>query len=65
MSTESGKTCVRCPNCNGQTKVNTPPWIGGDQMSWTSSNTMELYECQTCKGKGFVVLYDELQGRKG
>lgn len=43
-----------CPRCHGQKTTIKPPWIAGDVISWTSTN-LELYECPTCEGKGFIV----------
>lgn len=43
-----------CPNCQGQKIVSKPPWVAGDQDSWTSSST-GTYPCPTCMGKGYIV----------
>ena len=43
-----------CPNCQGQTIVSRPPWIAGDQETWTASST-EPYPCPTCSAKGYIV----------
>ena len=42
-----------CPVCCGQGKVQRPPWVGGDQETWSSAGT-ELYECRACKGTGII-----------
>lgn len=42
----------RCPVCNGMGKISTPPWVAGNQPSWTSS-TVELYDCPACE-RGIV-----------
>lgn len=42
-----------CPVCNGQKTVSRPPWIAGDQPTWTSSG-VEIYPCPTCDGNGIV-----------
>ena len=42
-----------CPVCHGAKKVNRPPWIGGDQQTWSASS-FTLYECQACDGSGIV-----------
>lgn len=42
-----------CPVCNGQGNVSRPPWIPGDQDTWTSAGA-PTYECQACKGTGIV-----------
>jgi len=46
-------TAFLCPKCRGQLRVNEPPWIAGDQASWTSTGTT-TYPCPVCKGYGFV-----------
>lgn len=47
-----------CPKCNGQRHVNVPPWIAGDQPSWSSNNTAS-YLCPVCKGSGYLVIREE------
>ena len=42
-----------CPKCKGQGKVQTPPWIAGDQETYVA-NSIELYNCPVCKGKGVL-----------
>ena len=42
-----------CPVCNGAGKVQRPPWIAGDQISWTAP-AFDLYDCQACSGTGIV-----------
>ncbi len=39
---------VRCPKCDGQGIVSKPPWIAGDQNTWT--DTQLTYTCNLCKG---------------
>lgn len=46
----------KCPTCNGATVVERPPWVAGDTEHWSTSQPGKVYECQTCKGKGFVVV---------
>lgn len=43
----------KCPVCNGQGHVSTPPWIAGDVETWTSAS-IETYECRVCNGAGIV-----------
>lgn len=45
-----------CPKCNGQGVVNKPPWIAGDQDTWTSTNTTHL--CDVCNGSKVLYLPD-------
>lgn len=47
-----------CPVCHGQGHLNKPPWIAGDQETWTSSTT-ETYECRVCRGRGIIPLPDQ------
>lgn len=42
-----------CPPCNGHGTVSRPPWIAGDQESWTASST-NPYPCRACGGTGIV-----------
>ncbi len=42
-----------CPNCNGQGKVQIPPWIAGDQSTYTTSSVGQ-YPCFPCGGAGIV-----------
>jgi hypothetical protein len=48
-----------CPNCNGHKTVSRPPWIAGDQTSWTSTST-QIFQCPTCEGLGYILLPDSL-----
>jgi DnaJ-class molecular chaperone len=43
----------KCPVCNGQGKVQTPPWLPGDQDTWSAGN-IEVYECRVCNGTGVI-----------
>jgi hypothetical protein len=43
----------KCPVCNGQGKLQTPPWLPGDQETW-SAGSIEVYECRVCKGTGII-----------
>ncbi len=43
-----------CPVCNGFKTVSRPPWIAGDQQTWSTSN-VESYPCPTCKATGLVL----------
>lgn len=45
-------TIELCPNCKGQKWVQKPPWIAGDQNTWSSTNAQ--YDCPTCNGKGYI-----------
>lgn len=38
-----------CPVCNGQGKVSKPPWVAGDQQTWTDSG-INSYTCPACHG---------------
>ena len=42
-----------CPACNGAGKLNRPPWIAGDQMTFESSNAGP-WPCNACKGTGII-----------
>lgn len=43
----------RCPVCDGTGLVSKPPWIAGDQTTWTASGTGP-YECRACGGSGVL-----------
>lgn len=43
----------KCPVCDGTGKVNKPPWVAGDQPSWTDTSSGP-YTCHCCKGCGIV-----------
>ncbi len=47
-------TPFACPVCNGQKTVSKPPWVAGDQPTWSASNAWELYPCPSCNGAGIV-----------
>jgi DnaJ-class molecular chaperone len=42
-----------CPVCNGAGTVSRPPWVAGDQMSWTDTGAKN-YPCRACDGKGVL-----------
>ncbi len=42
-----------CPTCYGHGTVQKPPWIAGDQLTWTGSS-VELYQCPSCSGTGII-----------
>lgn len=46
---------VLCPNCHGQKTVSKPPWVAGDQPTWSGTGT-PLYACPTCDAKGYLVV---------
>ena len=50
-------TIELCPNCKGQKWVQKPPWIAGDQNTWSSTNAQ--YDCPTCNGKGYISVDNE------
>jgi hypothetical protein len=41
-------TMQKCPKCDGQGIVSKPPYIAGDQSTWTSN--AGSYTCNLCKG---------------
>lgn len=43
----------RCPTCNGHGLTNRPPWVAGDQETW-SSYSSGPYKCRACNGSGVV-----------
>lgn len=45
----------KCPRCNGVGTTYRPPWVPGDQQTWTATGT-PIYECNLCTGTGLVVL---------
>lgn len=42
-----------CPRCDGQGHTYRPPWVPGDQPTWTS-NTTGSHRCPPCNGTGLV-----------
>lgn len=47
------RTPHKCPVCNGQKIVSTPPCVPGDQISYSSTN-VNTYPCPVCDGEGIV-----------
>ena len=47
-----------CPYCHGQRTVSKPPWVAGDQITWTGSSAQN-YACPTCSGMGYVIVKNE------
>lgn len=45
-----------CPKCNGQGIVNKPPWVAGDQNTWTS--TAASFPCDVCNGAKVLLVPD-------
>ena len=45
-----------CPKCNGQGIVSKPPWIAGDQDTWSS--TAASYPCDVCSGAKVLLVPD-------
>jgi hypothetical protein len=43
-----------CPVCTGSGKVSRPPWVAGDQSTWSGSTTFTSYTCRACQGSGVV-----------
>lgn len=50
----------RCPVCNGQGKVQIPPWVAGDQRTYMTSG-LNLYDCPGCAGRCIVWEPEELR----
>lgn len=44
----------KCPVCDGQGLVSKPPYVAGDQQSWSSSQAN--FTCQTCKGLRIIAI---------
>jgi len=43
----------KCPVCNGMGHIWTPPYIPGDQETYTGCK-IESYPCMACNGTGIV-----------
>lgn len=43
----------KCPVCNGAGHLNRPPWVAGDQPTW-SGGSNETHPCQACGGRGVL-----------
>ena len=41
-----------CPKCNGQGIVSKPPYIAGDQQTWSSSSA--VHTCDVCNGNKII-----------
>lgn len=54
----------RCPVCEGQGLVNRPPWLAGDQNTWTD-NQAGPYPCKACNGTGIIWETDTIAGPTG
>jgi len=48
-----------CPTCHGYKTVAKPTWIAGDQLTWVSLGSRDIYRCPTCNGTG-TVWYDDV-----
>lgn len=48
----------RCPVCNGTGLVSRPPWIAGDQPTWTDTSAGP-YLCNACAGTGVIRVEEE------
>lgn len=53
----------KCPRCNGVGTTFRPPWVPGDQSTWSGTNTV-AYTCSLCDGSGLSlpVVTDTLGG---
>jgi hypothetical protein len=50
-----GKMPFACPPCSGTGKVSRPPYLAGDQLTWSGgTNTIDVYPCNACKGTGII-----------
>jgi len=47
-------TPYECPVCHGQGTVSKPPYVAGDQKTWTANNAWDKYPCPACGGTGIV-----------
>ncbi len=52
------KIPFKCPVCDGQGLVNKPPYIAGDQPTWTDSSNSP-YTCKACGGGGVLWADDK------
>ena len=43
----------KCPVCDGTGLVNKPPWVAGDQHTWTTSGSGP-WPCKRCQGIGTI-----------
>ena len=44
-----------CPKCNGQGQVTKPPYIAGDQNTWSSSSAIS--QCDVCNGQKIIPMF--------
>ncbi|MCK9543759.1 MAG: hypothetical protein M0R03_17200 [Novosphingobium sp.] len=49
VSDANGGCWQKCPKCDGQGIVSKPPWIAGDQDTWTASQAN--FTCNLCNGQ--------------
>jgi len=47
------KQPYRCPTCNGHGTTIRPPWVAGDQETWSANSTAH-YPCRACAGTGVL-----------
>lgn len=52
VSNANGGQWQKCPKCDGQGIVSKPPYIAGNQNTWTSSEIS--YTCNVCNGKMII-----------
>ena len=45
-----------CPKCNGQDNTIMPPWVVGDQLTYTTS-TSEAHICNVCNGAKIIPMF--------
>lgn len=42
-----------CPKCSGQGHVLMPPWVAGDQLTYSTAD-VKTYDCPACGGSGIL-----------
>jgi Zn finger protein HypA/HybF involved in hydrogenase expression len=43
----------KCPKCDGQGIVSKPPYLNGEQQTWTAASSSFL--CDVCGGKKIIL----------
>jgi len=44
---------IKCPKCDGQGIVSKPPYVAGDQNTWTDTQT--IHTCNLCNGSMVIL----------
>jgi len=51
----------KCPVCDGTGLVSKPPWVTGDQQTWTD-DLVGPFQCPLCQGLKVILSPPEKKG---